>query len=562
VLIVRIVKCVLVAGTLIVFGGCQLVGPIAIDAGRDRYNSVLQATSKQQAFENIIRVHNYEPTSFMDVTEIDATQTLSGTVSGSLTGIGAKPGTFGTLGSVSPGATYSEAPLIRYVPLTDQGLVEQLVAPVNTDALASLADSEWPLMPLLDFSASFLTLDWGETGVALNLIAELDYNNRLELVSTKSDWTKPKNTSGTEDKTATSSQQTNTKTSTSASTNDALVIYFMSNARARKARSEGKSAPDQLLWDALKGVYWGTQAQGCPSANSGAGKDKKSENAGSKDETPTQAAAKAAAKAAADAADAAKAAADAAAEVAAKAKAAADGSSPSPPGGGSTRPTKVQNCMPGDRNAIELRTMPVTKTPNDFTSAAPVMRTYSALGILRNATQPPNPRIGFVSPEEYWTITQHPWNNFSEDPKLGVYTLHSNDEQPEDKEMTHATPKEKAKGKEKQDREDLIIDRWLEDSPKPIRYVYAYPGISDDDFVEFNERLWQLRRYILIIKSEAPPPADAYVAYFEGGRWYYIDANDTISKKNFSLISLLMTMMAIPPSTPPLNTSIAIGGGG
>lgn len=125
-LVVRIAKCVLVAGTLIVFGGCQLVGPIAIDAGRDRYNSVLQATSKQQAFENIIRVKNYEPTSFMDVTEIDATQTFTGTLSGTVTGIGSKPGTYGTLGSISPGVSYSEAPLIRYVPLVGQGLVEQL----------------------------------------------------------------------------------------------------------------------------------------------------------------------------------------------------------------------------------------------------------------------------------------------------------------------------------------------------------------------------------------------------------------------------------------------------
>jgi hypothetical protein len=177
----RIGKFVGVVGILSVFGGCQMVGPIAIDAGRDRYNSIIQSTSKQQAFSNIIRVHNYEPTSFMDVTEVDATQTFSGTVNGAVTNIGARVGTSGgtlagQVGSISPGVTYSEAPLIRYVPLVGQGLVEQLVAPINTDALASLSDSEWSLMPLLDLSTNFLTLDYDEFGAVINTMAELDYD--------------------------------------------------------------------------------------------------------------------------------------------------------------------------------------------------------------------------------------------------------------------------------------------------------------------------------------------------------------------------------------------------
>jgi hypothetical protein len=67
---------------------------------------------------------------------------------------------------------------------------------------------------------------------------------------------------------------------------------------------------------------------------------------------------------------------------------------------------------------------------------------------------------------------------------------------------------------------------------------------------------------MLIIQSDTPPPPNAYVSYFDRGLWHYIDGDDTISQKNFNLISLFMTVMASPPTSAPLSTSITIGGGG
>ena len=148
--VVRIGKCVIVAGILGLSGGCQSVGPIAIDQGRERYNHIIQETSKQQTFANIIRVYRHDPTTFMDVTEVDASTTVSGSVSGGLTNMGATPGirstTAGTIsgqiGNVGGGVTYTEAPLIRYQPLLGQALVGQLATPVSPDAMASLYDSK------------------------------------------------------------------------------------------------------------------------------------------------------------------------------------------------------------------------------------------------------------------------------------------------------------------------------------------------------------------------------------------------------------------------------------
>lgn len=140
---------------------------------------------------------------------------------------------------------------------------------------------------------------------------------------------------------------------------------------------------------------------------------------------------------------------------------------------------------------------------------------------------------------------------------------HSSDEDDRDKENTHGTPEKKKKKEDERKQKSWKIDRWLENSPTPISYVYpSYPSASYSEFIDLNERLWELRRYILVIKSETPPPADALCRLFRTRVVVLHRPNDTISKKNFSLISLLMTVMAIPPSTPPLNTSIAVGGGG
>ena len=145
------------AGTFIVLGGCQMVGPIAIDQGRDRYNHIIQSTAKEQTLSNIIRVSHHEPTAFMDVTEVDATSTFSGNVSGGVTGIGARADTAGgtlagQVGAVAGGVTYSESPLIRYQPLLGQSLVAQLATPVSPDVIWSLYDSNWGIAPCVDGS--------------------------------------------------------------------------------------------------------------------------------------------------------------------------------------------------------------------------------------------------------------------------------------------------------------------------------------------------------------------------------------------------------------------------
>ncbi|MGA3305800.1 MAG: hypothetical protein ABSC26_07325, partial [Stellaceae bacterium] len=121
---------------------------------------------------NIVRVYNRQPTLFMDVTEVDASQSFQGSLSGGATSIGAEMGTrvsnssaatyTGRLGNAAGTAQYTESPTIRYQPLLGQALVAQLVTPINVNSLAQLYDSGWSIASVLDFATDYITLDADE----------------------------------------------------------------------------------------------------------------------------------------------------------------------------------------------------------------------------------------------------------------------------------------------------------------------------------------------------------------------------------------------------------------
>lgn len=482
----RLANIVLLFGAFIVVGGCQMVGPVAIDQGRDRYNRIIQSTSKEQTFENIIRVYHHEPTVFMDVTEVDATTTFSGTGSGGASNIGAKLGTSGgTLAgqteSVAGGITYSESPLVRYQPLLGQALVAQLATPVGPEALASLYDSNWGVAPLLDLSTAFMTLDYDDSAAALNAITQLDRDNAVELVAEKSDVTKEKastsSTSLTNNKTGNVTLQVTNKPS-SGGTADALVIYYLPPRTDADKRNR-----DQRYWALLQVLYKGTQT------------------------TPTLS---------------------------------------------NDTKCKTNSCKKPlvDPNRIELRTMPVTPaemTGNHLNSGAPLMKTFSAVGILKNAVEIPNPKIEFVTRARFDLIRSRPWNNFNADTDLTFYTLLPGDELQEDEKLEDV----------QNDRKIISeVSNWLLSNHKPFLYYPERP--TEIGLVQGNRWLLNFRRYVLVIRGKSVP-ANAYVAHFDRGDWYYIDGDDTISQKNFDLLSLLMTMMATA-STSTLTPAISVGG--
>jgi hypothetical protein len=209
----------------------------------------------------------------------------------------------------------------------------------------------------------------------------------------------------------------------------------------------------------------------------------------------------------------------------------------------------VLKCLP---NFIELRTKPVpaAKALSDgLISGAPLLKTSSALGILKTATERPTPKIAFVTPDRYREITDYQWNkdvgNNNSTDEFSFYTLLPRSEDPADN-----------PGAPNQINQDL--SKWIETGGN--RYVYEAKTATIDDYMTRNYRLGTLRRYILVIVDDHAP-GNAYVSHFDHGTWYYIDAADQVSQKNFDLITLFLTMMAIPSALPPISPTISVGGG-
>jgi hypothetical protein len=570
---VRIGKFVDFIGILSVLGGCQMVGPIAIDAGRDRYNSVLQSTAKVQTLANIIRVYHHETTSFMDVTEVDATQTFSGAVSGAVTNIGARAGTSGgtlagEVGGISPGVTYSEAPLIRYVPLIGQGLVSQFVTPVSVDALESLYNSNAKTAVLLDLASYYITPDVRYSPTALNMISLLaDEFAVVNLVAEKSQLTITQSSTANQSRGQPGAEVNNGSSNgaTRPAADDALTIFLQPE---NPAASNYVKARAPLLWRGLRKIYDITQANtACPTPSANQGTPRGNQPA-TNPHAPVQRAgepvegANQAAQSANQAAQNANQAAQNANQAAQNANQAAQNASRVAQNPNQTGP---RGCPPSPVS-IELRTAPVTPELQNRNAGPkfrqPVLKTYSALGILKNATQQGSQKIAFVPRDLYHKIHDAPWNKYKDD--VGFYVLLPD----QDSDVEIATNQQVIK----QEHLDKKVREWIERIPE-IKYpqegqekLFVYDpkndlNVFDRDFIHGNSELLSLRRYVLIITSDTAPPADAYVAYFDRGVWYYIAGEDDVSKTNFNLIGLFLTVMAVPPTNPQIGTTISVGGG-
>jgi len=554
---------------LLTLCGCQIIGPNSIGAGRDRYNSILQSTAMEQTMSNIVRVYRHEPTLFMDVTEVDSTLSIGASLNASATNIGADSLrtatsiTNGRTGSTGGAIQYSETPTIRYQPLLGQPLVAQLVTPVSVDALGLLYDSSWPAAPLLDFASAYLTLDYGEFYSAFNTIIELDDMGAIELAASKSDLTKatePEKAAVTPSEAGARGPSSSSKSS-SGNNNDALVIYLRPFHPHSTADNLAEKRRVLQLWVRLLRIYAKTQPNFMPTVPALVCERLKLSmgrlellrhwdvdiDAMTKDQIDD-----------------------------------------------------ARGCLPSQ---VELRIVPAPAAePNkkggsagteatELVSRAPLMRTYSALGILKAATERPHPKIEFVTPARYREIRDPATHGWNDDPDtLSYYTLLPADEDSID--CPEAIRKQKGgcdnpgPGGAKGDEFDATrkeLARWIMASAEPNTepakakpagavggdedlyhglFVYEATGsdVLDDKYARINQQLGLLRRYILVVVDDVLPIDTPYVAYSGGGRWYYIASDDTVSQKNFHLLSLFLTMMATPPTTQPLSPVINVGG--
>jgi hypothetical protein len=495
---------------LLILPGCQLVGPDSIGQGRMRYNEAIQQTSIEQLLTNIVRVFHNEPPLSIDVTQVLAGLSIGGSLGGSVAGIGIgkKGGAFRmgsiTSGALSPAFQYSEAPTVQYQPISGQALVQQFTTPIPINYLTNIIDSDWATPSVLEMAVRSLTIDPEDFGAAMNAISELDYLNSIDIQPVKSTGAEPAKPVRTFqdllDNAAKGSQETE---------NDALGLFF----EPHRATCEGRQE-SLLLWLKLLKIYYGTQVNSAGSWNvqkitrvfSGLAEPSFCDRPSAKQQLDT-----------------------------------------------------VTDQL-RDQREIELRVHPIRshakdRTSHDITERGRILQTLSAYGILKSVDSSdytPSEQISIVTPEFYQLVKSEPWNEGKQF-YTALYKDLCGDRSVPRLERSAPCQGLDGYGAAANDSIDMFMVRYTGQEP----ILTFEPPVLDN---MYDSILNQRRRFVLVQRSPHDP-GKAYVSVYRDGMFYFIDAEDTISQRNLSLIALIVAIQAVTPGAT-VTPSVPVGGRG
>lgn len=126
----------------ILLAGCASIGPKQVHLDRNAYDEVVRQTSFQEILTNIVRLSYLEPTSYMQVTGVTASYSLSNSmgISGEFPfwskSVQTSPGspavsTIERQFGISPSTTFTDSPTISYVPINSAQFVSVMQTPIN-----------------------------------------------------------------------------------------------------------------------------------------------------------------------------------------------------------------------------------------------------------------------------------------------------------------------------------------------------------------------------------------------------------------------------------------------
>ncbi len=596
---------------------CSVVGPMSVEAGRDRYNAVIQDTSKQQLFENILRALDNEPTLFMEVSEVDATLQWGSSLSANIANIGAHAGTSGgTLAGKTKGVgaalNYQESALVRYSPLIGSSLTEQLVSPMTAESLVDLYRAEWPLVSIFSFVVDRIGEGYEGSGMLLNTIAGLDEMGALTLTLPKRGTGQATVQVNISPKGAASAVS---QTTDAPDTSDALVLRFLPSGTLLSSRGNDDTSdrpPSNLelqsylawesssyaaalpktklkalkFWIRILQTYEDEQGFLCEArilnllSNEIGDREKRLENSViSQSHNGIEADLSWANQV-----------------IKALPRSVTLTTRPRDRWMVTTakpnlKQAQVTSCS---RSSMDLSTQnSVLKSPEiqKIITQNPelMITTRSAIGVLRYATQVPYPLVSVVKGDTYERIVGRSWNsNAVED---GFYIVACED-------MNNVIARENPECSNYISRNSGDIDFSLLDSRKNFcanraraitalqrtDRIYQYTAgaiycASDERNIIIVERdrtsnresadylegqvqlqLATMRRLMLIVSSDNEPP-NSYVKFYnvKTARWYFLDSNDAVSKLNFAFLATIVTIQAASPPQP-ITPSIPVGG--
>jgi hypothetical protein len=232
---------------------------------------------------------------------------------------------------------------------------------------------------------------------------------------------------------------------------------------------------------------------------------------------------------------------------------------------------------------------PVLNPATQPSGRLPVLRTRSALGVLRAATNEDWGIAVFVTPAQYQffvhrVLVDSKANNvhldfyrFRLDDKIDCTDANA-EAVNRDRLLAARVPKAKrrpvtATGPSQFLPLDYCRVKRLYDWPEgetrlpndaaALEKLVPLPNPKTDPTQMVQNEVGETRHFLVIVEQDAsdPIPDRTYVSYKYGDKVYYINDEDYVSKKNFVLVGQLLTMEAVPAGGG-LTPTISVGGVG
>jgi hypothetical protein len=143
----------LALSALLALTGCKSIGPGQVPGDRFDYSAAVSDSWKRQTLLNIVKLRYLDPPTFVEVGQIVASRTLSGSVN--LSGTALSPGNNNGL-TLGGAGTYSDQPTVTYTPLTGNKFIKSLLTPLMPESVFYMIQGGWPADGVLFMAASAL----------------------------------------------------------------------------------------------------------------------------------------------------------------------------------------------------------------------------------------------------------------------------------------------------------------------------------------------------------------------------------------------------------------------